>query len=129
MIVCVCMQMCVCLCVSYSLHLLLLGSCYAVHINTLSIILKVYIERNNMQVELIRFRKKYRYFSRLRLLSEDFRNPSYVYSLFARWQLLATTKLTTIQCQPIRQMAAPHASPLASTLTVSVRKDTTPTVP
>ena len=32
------------------------GSCYAVHINALSII-KVYIERNNMQVELIRVRK------------------------------------------------------------------------
>ena len=35
-------NVCVCLCVSYALHLLLLGSCYAVH---------------NMQVELIRFRK------------------------------------------------------------------------
>ena len=39
-----------------------LGSCYAVHIKALSIdIMKVYIERNNiqlLQVELIRFRKK-----------------------------------------------------------------------
>ena len=35
-----------------------LGSCYAVHINALSIIMKVYIGRNNIQVELIRFRKK-----------------------------------------------------------------------
>ena len=35
-----------------------LGSCYAVHINALS--MKVYIKMNNIQVELIRFRKKWR---------------------------------------------------------------------
>ena len=34
-----------------------LGSCYAVHIKALSIIMKVYTVRKNMQVELIRFRK------------------------------------------------------------------------
>ena len=60
------------------------------------------MERNNMQVELIRFRKKYRLYSRLRLRSEDFRDPLYVYSLFARWQQLVSTKIITIQCQPIR---------------------------
>ena len=34
-----------------------LSSCYALHIKALSIIMKVYTERKNMQVELIRFRK------------------------------------------------------------------------
>ena len=72
-------------------------------------IMKVYIERNNMQVELIRVRRTYRLYSRLRLRSEDSRDPRNVYSLFARWQQLSTTKLITIQCQPIHQMAAPHA--------------------
>ena len=42
-----------------------LASCYAVHINALPI-MEVYIERSNMQVELIRFRKKYRLCLRLR---------------------------------------------------------------
>ena len=44
--------------------------------------MKVYIQRNNMQVELIRFRKKCRLYSRLRLRIERL----YVYSIFARWQ-------------------------------------------
>ena len=35
-------------------------------------IIKVYIERNNMQVELIRFRKKYHLYSCLLLRSEEF---------------------------------------------------------
>ena len=34
-----------------------LGSCYVVHINAYVNIMKAYIERNNIQVELIRFRK------------------------------------------------------------------------
>ena len=34
-------------------------------------IMKVYIERKNMQVELIRFRKKYRIYSRLLLRTEE----------------------------------------------------------
>ena len=43
-------------------------SYYAVQINSLSIILKLYIERNNVQVELIRFCKQnYLLYSRLRL--------------------------------------------------------------
>ena len=57
-----------------------LGSCYAVHIKRIVDIMKVYIERNNMQVELIRFRKKYRLYSRLR------REDLYVCGLFATWQ-------------------------------------------
>ena len=46
----------VCLCVRYAHHLLVLGSCYVVHID--AIVNIVYFERNNMQVELIRFHKK-----------------------------------------------------------------------
>ena len=34
---CACACACVCVCVSFALNLLLLGSCYAVHINALSI--------------------------------------------------------------------------------------------
>ena len=49
--------MCVCGCevfiVSYALHLLILGSCYTAHKRIVNI-MKVY---NNIQVELIRFRK------------------------------------------------------------------------
>ena len=63
-----------------------------------------------MQVEFIRFRNNYRLYSSLRLRSEGFRDPRYVYFLFARWHQLATTKLITSQCQPIRLMAAQHAS-------------------
>ena len=43
-------------------------------------IMKVYIERNNMQVELIRFRKKYRLYSRLLLRNEEF-NATDVFTL------------------------------------------------
>ena len=42
--------------VSYALHLLILGSCYTAHTCIVNI-MKVYIKRNNIQVELIRFRK------------------------------------------------------------------------
>ena len=42
--------------VSYALHLLILGSYYTVH-KRIANIMKVYIKRNNIQVELIRFRK------------------------------------------------------------------------
>ena len=42
--------------------------------------IKVYIERNNMQVELIRFRKKYRLYSRLLLQSEEFSDRRNVYA-------------------------------------------------
>ena len=66
-------------------------------------IMKVYIERNKKQVKLIRFRKQIStLYSRLRLRSEYFQHPRHVYSLFARWHQLATTKLITIQCHPIR---------------------------
>ena len=41
--------------VSYALHLLIFGSCYTGLKRTVDV-LKVYIKRNNIQVELIRFR-------------------------------------------------------------------------
>ena len=68
--------------VSYALHLLLLDSCYAVHINIVNK-MKVYIERSNMQDEFIRFRNFVRLFTFVKLGTSD---PLYVYSLFARWQ-------------------------------------------
>ena len=42
--------------------------------------IKAYIERNNMQVELIRFRKKYLLYSRLLLQSVEF-NATRVFTL------------------------------------------------
>ena len=57
-----------------------LGSCYAVHIKALSIIMKVYTVTKNMQVELIRFRKHYHIYSRLLLRTEEF-NASRVFTL------------------------------------------------
>ena len=36
-----------------------------------------------MQVELVRFHHKYRFYSRLRLRSEEFRDTRYVHSLYA----------------------------------------------
>ena len=48
-----------------------LGSFYAVHINIIVNILKVYMERKNRQLELIRFRKKYRIYSRLLFRTDE----------------------------------------------------------
>ena len=42
--------------------------------------INAYIERNNMQVELLRFRKKYHLYSRLVLRSEEF-NATRVFTL------------------------------------------------
>ena len=59
--------------------------------------MKAYIERNNIQVELIRSCKQYhRLYSRLRVRGKKFPEPFYVYSLFAKWQQLVTEKLITI---------------------------------
>ena len=55
-------------------------------------ITKVYIARNNMQVQFIRFHQKYRLYSRLLLRSEGLSDHS-VYSIFARWQQLTTTQI------------------------------------
>ena len=54
---CVCVGGWVGFIVSYALQLLILGSCYTAHKRIVNI-MKVYIERNNIQVELVRFRKK-----------------------------------------------------------------------
>ena len=56
--------------------------------------MKMYIERNNIQVELIWFRKKYRLYSRLR--GEMIPESLYVYMLSARWQQLAMNKWIAI---------------------------------
>ena len=71
--VCVCVCACVRACVRVSDPRLIqfaLGSCYAVHIKRIVNVMKVYIEWNNMQVELIRFCKTYIDFTILR--SEEF---------------------------------------------------------
>ena len=54
------MYVCMYVCISAPRFIqFVLGSCYAVHTNALSIIIiKVYIESNNIHVELIRFSKK-----------------------------------------------------------------------
>ena len=58
-----------------------LGSFYAVHINALIVnIMKVYMERKNRQLELIRFRKKYRIYSLL-LFRTDEVNTTRVFTL------------------------------------------------
>ena len=55
--VCECACACACVYVSDPRFIqFALGSCYAVHINAVNI-MKVYIERNYIQVELIGFRK------------------------------------------------------------------------
>ena len=56
-----------------------------------------------MRVELIRFHKKYKLYSGLRLRREELRTHS-MFTAYspARWQQLVTTKLISTQCQPIR---------------------------
>ena len=63
-----CVCVCLCVCIRSSLHSVRFGQmlrCAHQHIVN---IMKVYVERNSMQVELIRFCKKYRLYSR----SEEF---------------------------------------------------------
>ena len=63
MCVCVCVYVCVCVCVcvyvSSSLHLVRFGQLLRCAHKRIVNIMKVYIERNNMQVEIIRFHKIY----------------------------------------------------------------------
>ncbi len=63
----VCMYECQ-LCASFTYFGQLLRCAHKRFVN----IMNVYIERNNLQVELIRFRKKYHLYSRLLLRSEVF---------------------------------------------------------
>ena len=46
-------------------------------------IMKVYIERNNIQVDLIRSRKQKSIYSRLCLRGEEVREPLFVYSIYS----------------------------------------------
>ena len=60
--VCVCVCACVRACIRSSLHSVRFGKqLHCAHKRIVNI-MKVYIERKNIQVELIRFRKKYRHF-------------------------------------------------------------------
>ena len=60
-------------CIISSLHSVRFGQLLrCAHKRIVNIIIKVYITRNNRQVELIRFLKQYRLYSRLFLLIEEF---------------------------------------------------------
>ena len=71
-------------CIRSSLHSVRFGQLLRCAHKRIVNIMKVYIERNNMQVELVRFRIKYRLYSRLLLRSEEF-NAS---DMFTRGNLL-----------------------------------------
>ena len=81
----VCQGGSVCAGIRSSLHSIRFGQllCCAHKRIVNNFIMKVYIERSNMQVELIRFRKKYRIYSRLLLRSEEF-NAARVFTL-GKW--------------------------------------------
>ena len=87
-----------CLFVSYPRFIqFALGSCYTMHINRNQRIVnikKVYIEKNNIEVELLRFRKDIALIHVY--VCERVSDPLYVYSIFVRWQQLTTNKLITI---------------------------------
>ena len=82
---CACVRACVrvCVCVLPSLHSVRFGQLLRCAHKRIVNIMKVYTERNNIQVELIRFRKKYRLYSRLRLRGERVPEPLCSF-LFAR---------------------------------------------
>ena len=61
-----------CVCIRASLHSVRFGQMLRCAHQCIVNIIIVYIERNNLQVELIRFLKKYRLYSRLLLRSEEF---------------------------------------------------------
>ena len=68
-------------------------------------IMKVYIKRNNIQVELIRFRKKYRLYSRLRLRGERVPEPQSMfisYSLDGNNRPFPPTFVICRNCQKLR---------------------------
>ena len=89
----VCMYECMCVCqllASFTYFGQLLRFAHKRIVNMIKC--RAYIEMK-LQVDLIRFRHKYRLYSRLRLRSGELRDPLYVYSIFARWPQLVTTKL------------------------------------
>ena len=67
-------------CVRSSLHSVRFGQLLCCAHQRIVNIMKVYIERNNMEVELIRLRKKYRLSSRFLLQSEEFSDRCNVYA-------------------------------------------------
>ena len=69
-----------CVCIRSSLYSVRFGQLLRCAHKRIVDIMKVYIEKNNMQVELIRFRKKYRLYSCLLLRSEEF-NATDVFTL------------------------------------------------
>ena len=67
-------------CIRSSLHSVLFGQLLRCAHKRIVSRMKEYIERNNKQVELIQFRKKYRLYSRLLLRSEEFSERHNVYA-------------------------------------------------
>ena len=53
-----CVYVCVCVCIRYSLHPVRFGQLLRFSHKRFVNIMKVYIESNNIEVELIRFRKQ-----------------------------------------------------------------------
>ena len=76
----VCVLACLCVCIISSLHSVrfgqLLRCAHKRSVNSM----EVHIEKNNMQVELIRFRKQCRLYSRLLLRSEAFSDRRNVFA-------------------------------------------------
>ena len=69
-----------CVCLLPSLHSVRFGQLLRCAHEGIVNIMKVYMERKNMQLELIRFRKKYRIYSRLLFRTEEF-NATRVFTL------------------------------------------------
>ena len=67
-------------CIRTSLHSVRFGQMLCCAHKRIVNIMKVYIERKNVQVELIRFRKRYRLYSHLLLRGEEF-NATRVFTL------------------------------------------------
>ena len=88
------MVRCSFVCLLPSLHSVRFGQLLRYAYQRIVNIKKVYIEKNNIEVELIRFRKDIALIHVY--VCERVSDPLYVYSIFARWQQLATNKLITI---------------------------------
>ena len=104
----------------------LFGSCYAVHINALSIIMKDFIKKKNIQIELIRFRKKYRLFhvnfcearysTRLACLRLDSR---YNISMFNSNHINYPWHVATVLCTKLARKVLPRcACSISANLTI-----------
>ena len=79
-------------------------------------IIKVYIERSNVQVELIQFRNKYRLYSRLFLRSKEFNVPACL-RLESRYTIsLFNSRLITLIIRDMPPMFCAQSSPRKSFL-------------